>query len=70
MKLIDALAGKKYEIINVEKSISARLSAYGFFVHTKVCIIKKDNKMLIVQVCNSLYAINFSLASKVEVGEV
>ncbi len=70
MKLNEASAGKKYEILNVEKSISARLNAYGFFVHTKISVIKKDKQMLIAQVCNSLYAINFSLAAKVEVGEV
>ncbi|MGN1259215.1 MAG: ferrous iron transport protein A [Christensenellales bacterium] len=67
MKLSDTNINTTYIIQSVKEDISKRMMAYGFFIGLQIKIIKKEKTMMVVQVCNSLYAINLELANKIEV---
>ena len=67
MKLSDPNINTTYIIQSVKEDISKRMMAYGFFIGLQIKIIKKEKTMMVVQVCNSLYAINLELANKIEV---
>ena len=67
MKLSDTNINTTYIIQSVKEDIIKRMMAYGFFIGLQIKIIKKEKTMMVVQVCNSLYAINLELANKIEV---
>ena len=59
------MCGQEKMIVGYCGDIQSRMSALGFFVGSKIQIVKRNRHMLIVMVANTLYAIDMAFARRV-----